>query len=117
MNLNQARVIAEHLGGLYKVLEHKPAEGDLSRAYQHIVRQVQVAFNLIRGHHNMAEFQRGTYKGPLPDLKGKTALLKPDDKVQTKTCTTIMAQFDDLGCTQAHGWWPHPLTDFEIHEV
>lgn len=57
---------------------------------------------------------RGTYIGPLKQLKGKTALIRQD----TNTSSNYEAQFDDLGLPSKYtnGWTSFKKSEWTMIE-
>ena len=57
--------------------------------------------------------KHGTYVGPIPVIKGKTALLKPSNVIDH-----VKAQFDDmdLPALYTYGWIDLPHNHFKIEE-
>lgn len=63
----------------------------------------------------MSQAVKATYVGKIADLKGKTALVRPDGAV-------AYAQFDDAELTDRRrklgvGWHEFAMSDFKVDEV
>ena len=53
---------------------------------------------------------RKTYVGPIPHLRGRTALIAP----RAGTASQVMAQFEERHLQEARGWWQFSAADFEV---
>ena len=60
----------------------------------------------------------GIYVGKEARLRGKGALLRPDEATETqgKSSPLLLAQFDDMELTEAFGWHLFDRNDFNIDQ-
>lgn len=56
-----------------------------------------------------SHMSRKRYVGPIPHLRGKTALVRSRGGVQSQ----VMAQFEEPYLQEARGWWQFCEADFQ----